>query len=130
MAATPSNNTQRYQIGDLILDTGLRRVTRGDDILSVGGLTFDFLLTLAADAPNLVTYDDFAERVWNGRPTTPETITQRANMLREALDDDATASLTGWMKEALGGKVSAVEAGRRLVGSPAAAMVPATWLPW
>jgi TolB-like protein/DNA-binding winged helix-turn-helix (wHTH) protein len=80
----------RYQIGDLVLDTGLRRVTRGDDVLHLGGLTFDLLLVLAESAPNFVSYDQLAESVWQGRPVTPETFAQRAKMLREALSDEAS----------------------------------------
>jgi molecular chaperone HtpG len=42
----------------------------------------------------------------------------------EALDEKETAGLAEWMKKTLGEKVTGVEAGRRLVGSPAAALVP------
>ena len=74
-----------------MLDTGTRRISRGDEDLKVGGLTFDLLLTLAESAPAMVSYDDLAERVWDGRPVSPETITQRAKILRACLADDAHA---------------------------------------
>ena len=89
MAATPSTELARYRIGDLVLDTGSRRVVRGQQVLDLGGLTFDFLLALAEAAPALVPYDDLANRVWDGRAVSPETIAQRAKMLRDALGDDA-----------------------------------------
>ena len=91
MGSQPGNEALRYQIGDLFLDTGTRRVSRGDDVLAVSGLTFDLLLTMANAAPSLVSYDELAKSVWGGRPVTPETITQRVKLLRDALADDAGA---------------------------------------
>ena len=91
MASQPDNEALRYRIGDLVLDTGTRRVSRGDDVLAVSGLTFDLLLALANAAPSLVNHDELARSVWGGRPVTPETITQRVKLLRDALADDAGA---------------------------------------
>ena len=42
----------------------------------------------------------------------------------DGLDAEATGALAAWMKETLGESVSAVAGGKRLVGSPAAAMLP------
>lgn len=89
MVDTPSSAPARYRIGDLILDDGSRCVTRGQKTLKLGTLTFDLLLALVESAPNLASYDQLAERVWQGRSVTPETIAQRAKMLRQALSDDA-----------------------------------------
>lgn len=89
MHATPDSSPVRYKIADLVLDTGSRRVTRGGTELNIGGLTFDFLQALAEMSPSMVSYDTLAERVWDGRPVSPETISQRAKMLRDALSDDA-----------------------------------------
>ena len=89
MHATPENSPVRYQIGDLVLDTGSRRVTRDGEPLSIGGLTFDLLLALAQASPSMASYDDLARSVWEGRPVSPETIAQRAKMLRDGLSDDA-----------------------------------------
>ena len=89
MGPTPTNRSTQYRIGDLNLDAGSRRVTRNSQPLKVSGLTFDFLLTLIESAPDIVTFDKVAERVWQGRHVTPETIAQRAKMLRDALSDDA-----------------------------------------
>src|SRR5210317_709730 len=90
MEPTTANSSTRYRIADLVLDTGSRRVTRGSELLKVNGLTFDLLLILIESAPNIVTFDEVAERVWHGRHVTPETIAQRAKMLRDALSDDAS----------------------------------------
>lgn len=42
----------------------------------------------------------------------------------EALDEKSLESLTGWMAETLGERVEKVEAGKRLVDSPVAALAP------
>jgi len=89
MVAASDNSPVQYRIGDLLVDAGSRLVKRGEETLKLGALTFDFLLALAESAPSMATYDDMARRVWGGRPVTPETIAQRAKMLRDALSDDA-----------------------------------------
>ena len=79
----------RYRIGDLVLDASSRQVLRGDKPLRLGALTFDMLHALARSAPAMVSYEELGQEVWQGRPVAPETIAQRAKMLRQALDDDA-----------------------------------------
>ena len=91
MADPRDNPPARYRIGDLVLDTGSRRVVRGATTLAMGGLTFDLLLALAESSPAMLSHDELAERVWKGRPVSPETLGQRVKMLRDALADDASA---------------------------------------
>ncbi len=79
----------RYQVDDLSIDVGQRQVTRDGEQLDIGGLTFDWLLAIVEASPNIISSDELVEKVWSGRPTSPETITQRAMMLRQALGDDA-----------------------------------------
>ncbi len=78
-----------YQIGDLTIDVGQRQVLRDGEKLDIGGLTFDLLHAIVESSPNIISHDELVEKVWLGRPTSPETITQRAMMLRQALGDDA-----------------------------------------
>lgn len=89
MDETPDKPPVFYRIDDLVIDTGSRRVSRGRKILKLGGLTYDFLVALIDAAPAMLSYDALGERVWQGRPVAPETIAQRAKMLRDALSDDA-----------------------------------------
>ena len=86
---TPHKPPVFYRIDDLVIDTGSRRVSRGRKVLKVRGLTYDFLVALVDAAPGMLSYDALGERVWQGRPVAPETIAQRAKMLRDALSDDA-----------------------------------------
>ena len=77
------------RVDDLQIDSGQRQVRRGDQLLSLPGHSFDFLLALVRVAPNIATADYLCETVWGGRSVSPETITQRAKLLRDALGDDS-----------------------------------------
>ena len=83
------NNKERFQFDDLSVDTGKRRVLRNNTTLEISGLTYDLLLAIVQAAPNIISSDELVDKVWSGRPTSPETITQRAMMLRQALGDSA-----------------------------------------
>ena len=84
----PSTQVMRYRFADLTLDVGLRRVARAGVPLHLGKLTYEMLVALIEAAPTVVTQDQLVTRVWGGRITTPETVAQRAKMLRLALEDD------------------------------------------
>lgn len=82
-------NVARYRLDDLIIDTGTRRILRGDVDLDVTGLSFDLLLALGEAAPNLLSADEINERVWPGQVVSAETIAQRIKMVRQLLGDNA-----------------------------------------
>ncbi|MEM1434002.1 MAG: winged helix-turn-helix domain-containing protein [Pseudomonadota bacterium] len=89
MSATADIFAERLVIDDLVVDPATRQVERAGVGLKVSGLTFDLLVALAEAAPALASQEMLAEKVWNGRPVSPETLAQRVKMLREALGDDA-----------------------------------------
>ncbi|HEY7640212.1 MAG TPA: winged helix-turn-helix domain-containing protein [Steroidobacteraceae bacterium] len=78
----------RFRIGDLTLDTGRRLLLCDSKPVALGPLTYQLLLTLVQAAPNVVTHDELARSIWGGRPVSPETISQRVKLLRDALSDD------------------------------------------
>lgn len=78
----------RTRIGDLILDRGRRVLSRGSQTIPLSPLTYKLLVALAEAAPNVVSHDKLAEIIWDGRPVTPETLSQRVKLLRDALADD------------------------------------------
>jgi len=80
-----------FRIDDLIIDLGQRRVTRGTDDIPLPGLSFDLLVALARAAPNFLSFDQLIERVWPGLVVSPETISQRVKLVRDALSDDPHA---------------------------------------
>lgn len=89
-AARAENLLPRYRFADLAVDLGLRQASRAGSPLHLGRLTYDLLVALIEAAPNVITYDQLAERVWKGRLTTAQTIAQRIKLLRKALSDDAS----------------------------------------
>lgn len=83
-----SPSTQIYRVSDLTIDAGRRVVSRGDVAISLPKLSFDLFLVLIRSAPNVVSIDEFMERVWPGLVVSPETISQRVKLLRDAIGDD------------------------------------------
>ncbi len=80
--------SSRFHIGDLTLDTGRHLLLRDSKAIALGPLTYKLLHTLVAASPNVVTHDELIVSIWNGRPVSPETISQRIKLLRDALSDD------------------------------------------
>jgi TolB-like protein/DNA-binding winged helix-turn-helix (wHTH) protein/tetratricopeptide (TPR) repeat protein len=92
----PTRTTARdlpevFELADLTLDTRQHAVFRGSQRIPLPRLSYELLLALAEAAPNLLTHQDFAERVWRGRLVTPETLAQRVLLLRRALGDNASS---------------------------------------
>jgi TolB-like protein/DNA-binding winged helix-turn-helix (wHTH) protein/Flp pilus assembly protein TadD len=82
--ATPTN----FQVGDLVVDAGRAQVLRGDTEVPLPKLSFDLLVALAEAAPRVVTLDELMTRVWRDVVVSPETISQRVKLLRDAIGDD------------------------------------------
>ena len=76
-----------YCIGDLKLDAGTQEVTRNGEVLAVPGLSFKLLLSLARNAPNVVTTGQLEEDVWKGLVVDRGTISKRVLLLRKALGE-------------------------------------------
>ncbi len=81
----------RYCIADLVIDVGLRSVRRGTSDIYLPKLSFDLFIVLLAAAPNIVSNDELARSVWKGVLVSPESVTQRVKLLRDALGDDPEA---------------------------------------
>ncbi len=84
-----NQHARRFLIGDLILDEGRHQVSRGGKILDLPGLSYQLIIVLAEAAPNVVSHDELVSRVWPGKVISPETITQRIKLARQAIGDDA-----------------------------------------
>lgn len=84
LPATPS----AWQAGDLRVDTGTQKVVRAGVPVELPPLSFDLLLALLRAAPNFVSNDELMSSVWKGLVVSPETVTQRVKLLRDALGDD------------------------------------------
>jgi TolB-like protein/Tfp pilus assembly protein PilF len=77
-----------YRLGDLTIDTGRQLVGRADDPIALPKLSYDLLLVLVRAAPNVVSLDELMRLVWPAIIVSPETISQRVKLLRDALGDD------------------------------------------
>ncbi len=78
-------------VGDLSLDLGRRQVIQAGSVVKLPKLTYRLFVALARAVPDVVSHDELVEQVWDGRPTSVETVTQRVMLLRRALGDDASA---------------------------------------
>jgi len=89
MDTSLQSSRQVWRVGDLVVDEGQQRVVRDAEIIELPKLSFELLLALVRDAPNVVPIDTLLARVWPGLVVNPETVVQRVKLLREALDDRA-----------------------------------------
>jgi len=87
----PTEVPQRYRMADLLIDLGRRSVLRGATEIHLPKLSFDVLRTLIEAAPNVVSNEQLARAVWQPAVVSPETVTQRVKVLRDALGDDPAA---------------------------------------
>src|SRR5271163_2646758 len=78
----------KYSLSDLRIDTGRQLVSRATDSIPLPKLSYDLLLALIRAAPNVVSLDELMQLVWPGVVVSPETVSQRVKLLRDALDDD------------------------------------------
>jgi TolB-like protein/DNA-binding winged helix-turn-helix (wHTH) protein/Flp pilus assembly protein TadD len=81
----------KYRVSDLTIDTGRQVVNRAAEAIPLPKLSYDLLLVLARAAPNVVSVDELMGLVWPGIVVSPETVSQRVKLLRDALDDDPRA---------------------------------------
>jgi TolB-like protein/DNA-binding winged helix-turn-helix (wHTH) protein len=76
------------QAGDLVIDLGRQRVERAGVLIELPRLSFDLLVALVRAAPNIVSNEELMSSTWKGLVVSPETVTQRVKLLRDALGDD------------------------------------------
>ncbi len=89
MTMSPKASLSGYRFDDITLDVDRRRVTRDNDPIQLGKLSYELLLMLAEAAPRVVTQKELVEQLWAGRSVSPETVKQRIKLLRQALSDHA-----------------------------------------
>jgi TolB-like protein/DNA-binding winged helix-turn-helix (wHTH) protein len=77
-----------FEVGDLLIDVGQQRVSRAGQEIPLPNLSFKLLLALIRAAPNFLSNELLMERVWSGIIVSPETVSKRAALLREALGDE------------------------------------------
>jgi len=86
--ASTEIRTEIFAVGDLLIDVGQQRVSRGDSEIPLPNLSFKLLVALVRAAPNFSSNEILMARVWPGIVVSPETVSKRAALLRDALGDD------------------------------------------
>ena len=84
-----SSSTTRYQVDDLYIDVGRGTVCRDGAEVELSQLSFSLLLRLVEADGGIVTLETLMSDVWPGVVVTPETVSQRIKIVRNALGDDA-----------------------------------------
>ena len=87
-ADSPEIRSGTFIVGDLFVDVGQQRVTRAGSDIGLPNLSFQLLVALVRAAPNVLSNDSLMTQVWPGLVVSPETVSKRVNLLREALGDD------------------------------------------
>src|SRR5215467_5799253 len=85
----PEPASEVFIAGDLYVDVGQQCVSRAGIKIPLPHLSFQLLLALIRAAPNILSNDQLTARVWPGLFVSPETVTKRVNLLREAPGDNA-----------------------------------------
>lgn len=78
-----------FKAGDLVLEPDTRRIRIAGRVVDVPRLSYRLLEVLIREAPRVVSADELIEKVWQRRIVSPETITQRVKLARQAIGDDA-----------------------------------------
>jgi Tol biopolymer transport system component/DNA-binding winged helix-turn-helix (wHTH) protein len=82
----------RLRIGDHVVDVGALRVATRPELPRLTGKAVAVLLELVRHAGDTVTRERLLDRVWIGRVTTPDVLTQAIGELRRAFGDEARPS--------------------------------------
>jgi class 3 adenylate cyclase/predicted ATPase len=76
-----------YVFENYALDTDLRELRRGTDLVAVEPQVFDLLLFLIRNRARVVSKDDLIAEVWNGRIVSESTLSSRITAVRQAIGD-------------------------------------------
>jgi DNA-binding winged helix-turn-helix (wHTH) protein len=93
--------SERYQVGELVVDVGAKIVRRGDQRVILPPLTFELLVALVRGHPGFVSRAHLTAAVWPGEAVTDQALTHRVALLRHTLGDQAdtpryVAGERGW----------------------------------
>ena len=80
-----------YRFDDYSLDTNLRELRRGRDLVTVEPQVFDLLEYLLRHRERVVSKDDLLAGVWHGRIVSESALTTRINAARAAIGDSGEA---------------------------------------
>ncbi len=82
-------NSNRFQLGDWLVDPSLNRVTKDDKAVHLEPRAMEVLVFLAAHADDLVAKQDLIDHVWQAEVVAQGSLTGIIAQLRSALCDDS-----------------------------------------
>ena len=74
-------------VGDLVIDTNLRRVTYNNQRIKLTLIQFNLLYCLARNKNKVITYDQIIDYVWRGEPNYNNAVRTHVSRLRKILSD-------------------------------------------
>jgi DNA-binding winged helix-turn-helix (wHTH) protein len=77
----------QFVFSDHRLDTKLRELRRGPELVAVEPQVFDLLTYLVQNSDRVVSKDDLIAAIWDGRIVSESTLTSRINAARKAVGD-------------------------------------------
>jgi adenylate cyclase len=77
----------RYHFADCALDTGLRELRRGENVVPIAPQVFDLIAYLIRNRERVVSKDDLIAAIWDGRIVSDAALTTRINVARSAIGD-------------------------------------------
>ncbi|WP_234685458.1 winged helix-turn-helix domain-containing protein [Bradyrhizobium monzae] len=77
----------RYFFEDCVLDTDLRELRRGCNVVATTPQVFDLLTYLIRNRDHVVSKDDLVDAIWSGRIVSDAALTTRLNAVRRAIGD-------------------------------------------
>jgi TolB-like protein len=78
----------KFSFDNHVLDTDLRELRRGGEIVAVQPQVFDLLAHLLTHRDRVVSRDDLIALVWSGRTVSDSTVDSRINAARNAIGDN------------------------------------------
>ena len=84
---------QHIHSNGLVIHLAERSVHYQGKALNISGLSYRLLIALLHAWPAVLSADELAQQVWNGRAVSDETIAQRVSLLRKALGAQARQSI-------------------------------------
>jgi TolB-like protein/cytochrome c-type biogenesis protein CcmH/NrfG len=78
----------KFNFEDHVLDTALRELHRGGELVAMQPQVFDLLVHLLKHRDHVVSRDDLIELVWGGRIVSDSTLDSRINAARSAIGDN------------------------------------------
>ena len=77
----------QFVFSDHTLDTNLRELRRGPEVVALEPQVFDLLTYLVQNNDRVVSKDDLIAAIWDGRIVSESTLTSRINAARKAVGD-------------------------------------------